>query len=244
MRFTGKDGTDLDHLQGLSVLIHTLLHDHLSPLRRNHMVCFYQDITVLIYDILAQVTSRDTLLKALYLLIAVHKRLHIHARDLLALLGAIHFVDDQFLRYVDQTSGQISGIGGTKSRIGQTLTRSVSGHEILQYVQAFTEIRLDRQLDGTSCRICHQPSHTCKLFDLFIRTTGSGIRHHEDIVVFIQSGQQRFCQRVVSRLPGLDNLFVTLFLRDQASFEVLRDLIHRILRLLDHLRLLRRHGHI
>ena len=31
-------------------------------------------------------------------------------------------------------------------------------------------------------------THTSQLFDLFIRTTGSGVSHHEDVVVFIKSG--------------------------------------------------------
>ncbi len=117
-------------------------------------------------------------------------------------------------------------------------------HEIFQYVQTFTEVGLDRQLDSTSRRIRHQSPHTCKLLDLLIGTAGAGVCHHEDVVILIKPGQKRLCQRVICCFPGLYDLFVTLFLRDQTTLEVLRDLIHRILRLLDHLRLLRRHRHI
>ncbi len=120
----------------------------------------------------------------------------------------------------------------------------MGGHEVLQYVQTLTEIRLNRQLDGTSRRIRHQSAHTRKLLDLLVGTAGSGIRHHEDIIIFVKSGQQRFCQRVVRCFPCFYNFFITLFFRNQTTLKVLRDLIHRILSLFDHLRLLRRHGHI
>ena len=71
----------------------------------------------------------------------------------------------------------------------------------------------------TGC-ISHQTSHTCQLFDLLIRTTGSGVSHHEDVVVFIKSAQQSLGQLVIGILPGLNNLFVTLLLGDQTTFEV------------------------
>ena len=95
-----------------------------------------------------------------------------------------------------------------------------------------------------SRRIRHQSAHTGKLLDLLIGTAGSGVCHHEDVVVFIQTGQQRFRQRIVGLLPGLNDLFISLFLSDKTTLEVLGDPVHSILRFLDHLRLLRRHGHI
>ena len=95
----------------------------------------------------------------------------------------------------------------------------------------------------TGC-ICHQSTHTGKLFNLFVRSTGSGIRHHEDVVVFIKSCQQGMCQSIVSCLPCLNNFFVTLFLCDQTTLEVLCDLIYCILCFLDHLWFLWRYCHI
>ena len=61
------------------------------------------------------------------------------------------------------------------------------GHEVFQYVKTFTEIGLDRELDGVTGCIGHQTTHTGKLFDLLIGTTGTGVSHHEDVVVLIQS---------------------------------------------------------
>ena len=66
----------------------------------------------------------------------------------------------------------------------------MSGDEVLQYVQTFSEVGLDGQLDGTAGCISHQTTHTGKLFDLLIGTTGTGICHHEDVIVFIKAGQQ------------------------------------------------------
>ena len=117
-------------------------------------------------------------------------------------------------------------------------------HKVLQYVKSFTEVRLDRQFNGTSRCIRHESTHSGKLLDLLIRATSSGIGHHKDVVIFIKTGQQRLGKGIVRRFPGLYDLLITLFLRNQATLKVLRNLIHRILRLLDHLRLLRRHGHI
>ena len=120
----------------------------------------------------------------------------------------------------------------------------MGGHEIFQYVQSLTEIGLDGQLDGVSCRIRHQAPHTGQLLDLLIGTTGSGVRHHIDIVVAVQAVQQRLGQHRVRLLPGLYNFLITLFLSNQTTLVVPRNLIYRILCVLDQLRLLRRHRHI
>ena len=45
-------------------------------------------------------------------------------------------------------------------------------------------------------------THTSKLFDLFIRSTGSGIGHHEDVVIFIKSLKKCFCKLISSFFPG------------------------------------------
>ena len=95
----------------------------------------------------------------------------------------------------------------------------------------------------TGC-IGHQSSHTCKLFDLFIGTTGTGVSHHKDVVVLIQTGQQSMCKLIISLFPCINNFFVTLFLCDKTTFVVLCNKVNSILCLLDHFRFLRRNGHI
>ena len=117
-------------------------------------------------------------------------------------------------------------------------------HEVLQYVQTFTEVRLDWQLDRMTCCIGHQTTHTSKLFDLFVRSTGSGIGHHEDVVIFIKTVKQCLCKGIVSCFPCLYDFFISFFFCDETTLEVLCDLIYSILSILDHLRFLRRYRHV
>ncbi len=95
----------------------------------------------------------------------------------------------------------------------------------------------------TGC-ICHQSSHTSKLFDLLIRSSRTGVSHHEDVVIFVKSCQQVVSQLIIGCLPGLDNFFVTLFLCDKTTAVVLCDMVNRCLRVSDQLRLACRYGHI
>ena len=68
MGTTGQDGTDFHLLQGISVLIYAFLHDSCSSLRSNHVVGFYQNLTVFVADSFAGETACDTLLQVLDLL--------------------------------------------------------------------------------------------------------------------------------------------------------------------------------
>ena len=208
------------------------------------MVCFDDHFAFGVLDGLAGETSCNTLLKAFNLFPSVHEGFHPHTRNLAFVFTAVHLTDDQILGNVNQTSCQVTGVSGTQSCIRQTFTSTMGGHEVFQYVQTFTEIGLDGQLDGVTCCIGHQTTHTGKLFDLLIGTTGTGVSHHEDVVVLIKSCQQGFGKLIVSLLPCLNDFFISLFFRDKTTFEVFGDKVNRILCLLDHLRFLRRHSHV
>ena len=108
---------------------------------------------------LSNITSCDSLFQVFDRFVAVHESLDLHVRDLFA-FAAVNFTDDQILGYVYQTSGQVTRVSSTKSRIGQTLTCTMSRDEVLQYIKTFTEVRLDRKFDGMTSCICHQSSHT------------------------------------------------------------------------------------
>ncbi len=95
----------------------------------------------------------------------------------------------------------------------------------------------------TGC-ILHQASHTCQLFDLLIRTTGSGIRHHEDVIVLIKSAQKKLGQMIIDFLPCGDYFLIALFICDQSTLVVAGDLVDGFLRLLKQLRLFLRDSHI
>ena len=117
MRSAGQNSTDLNLLKRITVFVHSVIHDHFCTFRSYHMVCFHKNISVFIYNVFAEITSCDTILQAFNYFISVHECFYIHSRNLCTLLHTVHFMNDQFLRYIYQTSGQVSGIGCTKSGI-------------------------------------------------------------------------------------------------------------------------------
>ena len=89
-------------------VVYTLFHDTCSTLRSDHVVCFYKDFALFILNGLAGETTCNTILKALDLLLAIHETFYIHTGNLCSVLTAVHLTYDQILRYVNQTSCQVS----------------------------------------------------------------------------------------------------------------------------------------
>ena len=94
--------------------------------------------------------------------------------------------DDHVLRHVDQTAGQVAGVGRSQRRVGQTLATAVGRDEVFQHRQAFAEVRLDRQLDDPAGRVGHQAAHTGHLADLVEVTTRRRVDHHRHRAVRVQ----------------------------------------------------------
>ena len=63
-------------------------------------------------------------------------------------VAAVDLTDNNILRYIDKASCKVTGVGCTKRRIGKTFTGAAGGDEVLQDVKTFTEVCLDRKLDG------------------------------------------------------------------------------------------------
>ena len=82
----------------------------------------------------------DTILQTLDLLFSVCELADPHTRNFVLALGTVDFTDDQVLRNVYQTTGQVTGVGGTKRGIGHTFSCSMCGHEVFQYLKTFTEV--------------------------------------------------------------------------------------------------------
>src|SRR5690606_38182917 len=100
--------------------------------------------------------AKNTIVQRLDNLATLDQGLHV-----VALRGtAIVFGDDQILRDIDQTTCEVTGVGGFERRISQTLTRPVRGNEVLQYVQTLAEIRGNGRFDDGAIRLCHQAPHT------------------------------------------------------------------------------------
>ena len=205
------------------------------------MIPLNDHLTVSVFNIFTGETSCNSVFQAFDGFLAIHEGFHSNARNLIPTLTAVCLANDQLLRYIHHTSGQVSGIGCTQRRVGKSLTCAVGGHKVFQYVQAFTEIGLNGQLNRPACRIRH---HTSQLFDLLIGSTGSGIRHHIDVIILIQTGQKHLRQFFIRLIPCLNNCTVPLLFRDQATPEIHGNLIHRSLCLFQHLCLSCGHSHI
>src|SRR4029078_5995843 len=95
-----------------------------------------------------------------------------------ATLGAtVVLADDDVLRDVHQTTGQVTRVGGTQRGVGKTLTRTVRRDEELEHGQALAEVRADRSRDDVALRVGHQTTHTGDLPQLHPVTTRTPGRH-------------------------------------------------------------------
>src|SRR5690606_2539691 len=74
--------------------------------------------------------------------------------------GAAVFLANHYLvSYVDELAGQVTGVSCTQSSVGAALAGSVRRDEVLEHVEALTEVSADRQLDGVTRGVRHQATH-------------------------------------------------------------------------------------
>ena len=125
------------------------------------------------------------------------------------------------------------------------------GNEVLQHVQAFTEVRRDRRLDDFAGRLGHQTAHTGQLPHLLLAATGTGVGHHQDrverLALTLQPGhlaEHRLGDLLRSLGPDRDDLVVALAVGDQPLVELLLDLDLRLTCPLDYRGLLGGHDHV
>ena len=162
-----------------------------------------------------------------------------------ALLGtAVLLTDDDVLADVDHAAGQVTGVGGTKRRIGHALSGATGGDEVLQNGEAFTEVGLDGDLDGLTGGVRHQTAHTGQLTDLVHRAAGAGVGHHVDRVILVQSALQGVRDLLGGGLPLGDDQAVAFVLGDEAALVLAFDVDDLVLGLRDETVLFIRHGHV
>ena len=103
----------------------------------DHLALRYDDLAGDGVDHIAHgVATDDTLTEALDLLLAL-----VDLRDPQAVGGAaVDLTDDDLLRDIDHAAGQVAGVSGTQSGIGQTLTSTTGRNEIFQDVQTFAVV--------------------------------------------------------------------------------------------------------
>ena len=206
-----EDGTDENGFN-------TGIHDSSSLLLVDHGIVFHENLAGFGMNHVADhVTAHQTVLQRLDYLVAVLDRVN----DQTLLGAAILFADDDFLSNVNQTSGQISGVCGLQSGIGQGLTSTTCCNEVLQDVQALTEVGLDRDFHGLTGGSEHQASHTGQLTHLRDVTTGTGVTHHLDGVITVEVVLQSSDNVVGGLFPNTDNVLVTLLFGEFTALEVL-----------------------
>ena len=145
-------------------------------------------------------------------------------RELDAVVGtAVLEADDDVLRDVDQTTGEVPGVGRTQGGVGEALAGTVGRDEVLENREAFHEVGLDRTLDRLALRVGHEATHTRQLADLLEGTTSAGVGHHVDRVEHVEVLRHGVTDFVGGRVPLGDDRFLALDLRDQAHLVLVLD---------------------
>ena len=143
--------------------------------------------------------------------------------DALVRLGLCR-TDDDILRDVDETTGQVTGVSGTQSGIGQTLTSTVRSDEVLEHCESLTVVRHDRTRDDLTLRVRHQTAHTGQLTHLHPVTGCTGLDQTQHRVLL---GEVRAHDLVdlLGRLgPQLDELVAALVIGQRTQFVLLLNL--------------------
>ena len=225
---TGSDlalaGQDRTHADGL----HALRNELLKTRGREFFACSCDDLAINL-DIASERTSRSRGVDAVECdELAVN---HLGQCELVAALGAaVDLADDDILRDVDQTTGQVTRVSGTKCGISKTLTRAVGRDEVLEHRQAFTEVGLDRTRDDLALRVSHEAAHTGDLANLHEVTASTRVDHHVHRVGAREVLEHGLGNLVSCAGPDLDELLATLRVGDQTELVLLLHLVGLLLR--------------
>src|SRR5713226_6646354 len=164
--------------------------------------------------------------------------------------AAVALVDDHVLRDVDEAAGEVSGIGGFESRVGQPLARAVRRDEVLQHREAFAEVGSDGRFHDFTRRLGHQPAHAGELANLLFRSASAGIRHDVngvDAALFVLAfeGLEHFVGDLFGDVAPDGDDFVVAFAVGDGAIQVLLLNAHDFLfATLDELALVARDEHV
>ena len=198
-------------------LFDTCSLDSLASCLTNLFAGLYDEVTVIIQNIMYGHTTEDTLRQCCHYAVTLFDSVCTESTERTAVL----FVHNHIMRYIDETTCQITGIGRLQSGIGKTLTSTVSRDEVLEHGHSLFEVREDRVLNlrtriGSTGlqRLCHDTTDTCQLLDLLIVTTGTGVHHHvnrvESAIRFRHMLHQDLLEVLVDLLPCIDRCAITL----------------------------------
>ena len=159
------------------------------------------------------------------------------------------------MSHVNQTTGQVTCIGGLQRGIGKTLTGTVGRDKVLKHAQAFLKVSKNWVLDGLLTtfhtrllRLSHQTTHTGELTDLVARTTSTRVKHHVHRVEALLIGRnlldKELGKAVVDVGPNIDHLVVTLVVGDETHVVVVHHFFHLCVTFLNDVGLFSRHEHV
>ena len=97
MRAAGKNGTDLNLLNRLSLLIHTNAEDLCSPAGCNHMVGLHDHVAVSVFYLFAGISSCNSVLQIFNGFLAIHEGGYPHTGDRILSFHTVNLTDDQIL---------------------------------------------------------------------------------------------------------------------------------------------------
>src|SRR6185312_9833787 len=157
---------------------------------------------------------------------------------------AVVLADDDILRDVDETTGEVTGVCGAQSGVGQSLTGAVGRDEVLGDREPLAVARDDRTRDDLTLRVRHQASHTGDLTNLHPVTTRTRGDHAVDVVVRRHVFFHRLGDFSGCLVPDLDELLTTLGVGREALLELGLNLGGLLLVALDDGALRRRREHI
>ena len=139
--------------------------------------------------------------------------------------SAVFHRDDHVLRDVRKFTSQVTRVGRLECRVGQTFSSTVGRTEILQHVEAFTEVRFDRRFDDFTGRLGHQAPHARQLSDLLDTTSSTRVRHQVNrvdvtripAVILAHHVHHLTCDFLSSVSPHIEHLVVSLLFRDHTT---------------------------
>ena len=171
---------------------------------------------------------------------------------------AIALDDHDRLCDVVQLAREVAGVRRLQGGVGQALAGPVCRGEVLQDVQAFTEVGADRRLDDLPGGLGHEATHARELLHLADVAPGTGRRHQVNRVevtlaelgidrqllvvgrvaaVVFQCLDQALCDLFTAMRPEVEQLVVPLPLGDRTGVVVPFDLVDFLLGLVEQLRL-------
>ena len=211
LRFAGQHRTDLHPLDTGSL-------NRAGQVFGDFVVDVDDDVAVVVLDLLERHAADDAVAQRLDDLAGFDDTGDVDAVD----GAAIVFADDHVLRHVDQTAGQVAGIGGLQRRVGQSLAGAVGRDEVLEHRQPFTEVGRDRGLDDFARRLGHQSAHAGELANLLFRSASAGVGHDVNridvafLVALLHLAEHFVGNFFRDRRPDFDDLVVALAVGDGA----------------------------